>query len=584
MVAYSIPQLNLFGYTILTKQPRPMALGAKFRDGGRKGKADRQDLVSRPMFTSQAFRLEGAVDPTPDISYPLGSLSAATGRLLADPPEVDINTMGRLMAFTKKKAPSMFSKLPDNKIYDLEEWLSLTSYTSAQKDQLRALFNEHFPDSNESYNAERRREILLILSFIKKEFYPSFKMYRAILGRNDLAKLLFGALVKSIESIIYESPYLVKHVPWHERPAFMRDKFQRFTRFINGDFSSFEASIRVQLAEIERIIYSHVTNSRMANKIMDAFFTTNELSFSWFSLSMKATRASGDVTTALGNALICLFVWLFILEESDIKIFDLVVEGDDNQVGDNGLKPIKEEIFKQLGLLAKIEYPESYSKASFCGMIFDEMSDNIATDPIKVLNRFGWIDSKYSRSKFTTKLALYRGKALCNLYQYRNCPILESFHRAVLRATRKHTAKVIINSKHHLNNEYVPTDEKRLPPRGTISPESRILMEETFKIDTNIQQLYEQFFDSQHDLFDIPDFLISTEDQRRNWHMHVSRAEERLYPQLPFSFNQYILFANKTSEHQSQIIDFKNMVVQKDDTLYQFDPVSRQYRLLPTLC
>jgi len=268
--------------------------------------------------------------------------------------------------------------------------------------------------------------------------------------------------------------------------------------------------------------------------------------------------------------MITLFVWLFILEESGIDVFGLVVEGDDNLAGYDSDQPIKEHLFKDLGLIAKIEYPRAYNEASFCGMIFSPTSNKILTDPIKVINRFGWLDSKSIRSSDKTVMELYRGKALCNIYQYRDCPMIDSFSRAVLRVTRPITSAAKVTGKHHLNQEYIPTDESRLPKSEKPDPEARLIVEELFGISAEMQIIYEQYFDSVNTLFNIPHLGLFPETQNLNWNMNVSSLEERPFPSLVHPFSTYIKFLNHCSQLNSTIIDLEKMIYQLNDLTYQF--------------
>jgi hypothetical protein len=566
--------LNLFGYLKLVSPPLEVVKGAKFRDGGRKGRVDQSTWIRRPMFFAHSFYAP-AVDPTPDIADPLGALNAAAGRVLAKTPPVDPVEFAGLMNFVESQVPRHFNKICPQELSSPEEWVHCSPYTMKQKQFLLDLLNDFFPNDLSLFHAERRREILLIMSFIKKEFYPDFKMYRCILGRNDLSKLLLGHVIKSIESVVYDHPCLVKHVPWHERPAFMEDKFARHDRFVNCDMSSYEASIKYHLTRIEIFVYSYITCPEIAKLIDDCLYNnTNEMVFAWFKLLMDACRASGDTTTALGNALITLWVWLYVLWRSEIFDFDLAVEGDDNLEGDKSTNPILVDIFVKLGLRAKLEYPATYSEAAFCGMIFNPCSSRILTDPRKVLNRFGWLDAKYSGASLKKIVELYRGKALCNLYQYRECPIIASFSRAVLRVTRKVSHYAIVQDRHYLNLDFVPRDESRLPPQECVDPDARILVENLFSIPSDVQVLYEDFFNSQEDFFLIPDYGIFSDEQRLNWVLNVSASSSRPQPTYPHSFKTYIKFLNFCSLNEFKIESLEDLIYSDDGEVMLFSAVS----------
>jgi hypothetical protein len=565
------PGPNLFGYTRPSPPPLALVKHAKIRNGGRKGFVDSSVIERYPMFFANWFYAE-AVDPTPDIADPLSALNGLAGRVLAKTPDVDPDEFSSLMRFVLKQIPKHFGRICPQEISCPEEWVANSPYTQAQKAQLLTLLNEMFPDDKSLLSGERRREILMIMSFIKKEFYPDFKMFRCILGRNDLSKLLLGHVVKSIESVVYDHPSLVKHIPWHKRPEFMEEKFSPYSRFTNCDMSSYEASIKYHLTRIEIAVYAYITCPEIAKLIDDCLYNnTNEMIFAWFKALMEACRASGDTTTALGNALITLFVWLYVLHKSQITSYALVVEGDDNQQGDNDSRQLLVEIFVRLGLRAKLEYPATYSEASFCGMIFAPCSKRIITDPRKLLNRFGWLDYKYSKSSSKKIMELYRGKALCNLYQYVECPIVAAFSRAVLRVTRATTKHCIIVNKHHLNHDKIPRDETRLPPQEEVDPEARIIVENLFNIPSDIQILYEEFFNSQVEPFMIPDFGLFSDTQRQNWTHNVSTSSRRSPVNRKFTFRHYVKFVNFCSQKSYRILSIEDCLATDEEKIFFFD-------------
>jgi hypothetical protein len=522
------------------------------------------------MFTSWGFRAYGYVDPTVDISHPLAGLNGTTGRVFAQTPPVDPDVAVDFLGFVRDIIPREFGRMNSMDVMTVEDWISKSPYTQAQKAQLTLLYHEWYPDDYRRQNPEKMRKILMIHAFVKKEFYPDFKMYRAILGRNDLSKLMLGCIVKSMEHTVYKNEHIIKHVPWHDRPAMLRNLMSPFRKFYCGDFSSYEASIKTTLLAAELAVYGHVLNPDMARIIKKSLYITNEMKFAYYGVKMPATRASGDVTTSLGNVLITILVWKYVLHKSDIHIYSLVCEGDDNFVGTNSSNPIKFDLFEKLGLICKLEEPPDFSTASFCGMIFSDENDRIITDPIKVLARFAWLDSKYIDSSPKTIMALYRGKALCILYQYRHCPILMSFARAVLRVTRPYTTRSQISAKHWLNRDYIPTDESRIPHDERPDPGARVIIEELFSIPASVQLRYERFFDSCDDIFEIPDYDIFRDVQRHNWLLSVSKSCTRPSQDLRFEFSTYLRFVELCSELNARVYSIESLTFELQDRIYSY--------------
>jgi hypothetical protein len=494
-------------------------------------------------------------------------------------PQVDMNIFNKLyLPFLRKKIRQDFSRLPRRTYLTPLEWIeSGKNYTQAQKREFVELFNKYYPDEYNLANPaqiERRRKILKIMSFIKSEFYPTFKMYRAILGRDDLSKLMLGCLVKSIESEVYKSKHLVKHIKWHDRPAFLEKLFNKFDHFVAGDFSSLEASIKSTLAQTEFEVYSWVADEEVSKYICSALYETNSMSFKYWSIDMQhATRASGDVTTALGNALITLYTWKFIIEVvHSIRPdeYAIIVEGDDNLVGFLRYVDIKTSDFTIFGLIAKIEMPRHYSVASFCGMLFSPGSPLIVTDPIKILSRVGWTDPKYFRSSLKKRYELLRGKAFSNIYQYVNCPVVDAMSRYILRATRSVTHRAKITNKHHLLDEKIPTDERRLPPRGEIPMGSRLLVEEVFGLTVAEQLLIEKYFDETDVIQPIPNFGCFPSEWEDVWQRYVVPAWGYIPPiDSPlFTIKDVTKFVNNCSKlfkREMRIVDWYKLEAEDRD-------------------
>lgn len=484
----------LFGYDQLVDHPRPLNKHTVVKPSSR-SKHLRFDFRSPVVRVSAGCHVDGACEQFPNLGNPIAALHGLVGRVCAQTPEPDKDFLRRLAEFSRRLFEKRLRTIPRSELSSFDEWLELTSYTETEKEILRILWHEFYPDvdnSGDPAHSRRRQEILRILAFIKAEFYPTFKLLRGILGRSDLAKILLGPIIKTVETYVYEWPEFIKHIPWGERPMYLGSRFSQFRFFQMSDFTSFEASCKRELSEaVEGQLYQHLVPD-LAEWLMDCFYSTDHIFMrDWTITKGIATRNSGEVNTALANALLNLCVTMFMLtEELHIPHYVLVIEGDDSLIGTYEALVIPESLYAKFGLIAKLEYTMNFNHASFCGMIFTE-DGNIQADPRKVLKRLAWFDGQYKEASQKKLLALLRGKVLCFLHQYRNCPVISVACLWVLRGTAG--IRPEFRDKHYLFNEYVSpewTDDV------VITPEARQLCEDVFGISSSEQLSMESWFET----------------------------------------------------------------------------------------
>jgi len=383
-------------------------------------------------------------------------------------------------------------------VYTFQEWLDISPYTEAEKFELKALWDDFIPERftfDGVQNPDRVREVMKILSFNKAETYPEIKFFRSINGRYDLAKIVFGPLIKSVESFVYEDPHFIKHVSWQDRCSWFSDKFSKFRYFYGTDYSSYEASFTRELVEsVEYKLYSRLLGPRLARIILNAFYSQNTSSFAGVTMKFEAKRASGDPQTSLGNGFTNLIVVRAYLRslgiDPDGPECEYVVEGDDGFIGTN--TPIGSDLsfFTHCGLKLEFTSFRDFNVGSFCGMIFDLSTHTIMADPIKVLLNYGWASSDYIDSNTRCRMSLLRAKALSFAYLYPRCPIISSFTSRMLYLTRtirvRHGhVKAVSDWKYFM----LPSDELSLVGKlGSPTDEARELFSEIFNF-TPLEQL-----------------------------------------------------------------------------------------------
>lgn len=505
------------------------------------------------MVFSAGVHVDGIVMPFPDTSKPAEGLYGLVGRVCGETPQPDEASLKSLTDHSDRLFRK-FRPVRRTEFLDFPGWLELTSYTGKQKLKLTNLYMTKFPDlftdGNHPRVKKRRDELLRVLAFIKKEHYPSYKMMRGILGRDDPSKCLLGPIIKTVENQVYDDPVFIKHVKWHDRPRFMEEKFSKYSWFMASDYTSFEASCKKTLSKAtEYRLYLRILGKDMADWLFRQFYGDDLIRFCGMTMRKKfATRYSGETNTALANAVVNWSSTTFLLKEAGITNYELVVEGDDTLIGANIKIVLKAEDYARLGLIAKLEYSRSYNTMSFCGMIFTD-DGRIITDPVKVLLKMSWLDSKYIGAKDKKVHALLRGKALSYLHQYRGCPIVQSLCQWILRITRGVRPRFLVEWK---TREYIPDE----PQFIEVSQQSRILMQEVFGISVLEQQTIEADFDAYQQFRPIPRYPC-LEIKDNVWEHTVALGERSTYVASTLTMLELAELINTASRENRRVSSFE---------------------------
>lgn len=318
--------------------------------------------------------------------------------------------------------------LLEDEIMDFQHWIEEAPYPSYRKEQLRVA-----NDTLESEGLKKRD--LENKSFTKWETYEAFKHCRSINSRSDKFKCYSGPLFHSVEKKVFSNAHFMKFVPVKDRPATLVERLEGWKKFYVSDFTSFESSmVEPTMLAVECQLYSYMLSKRpeAAAVIIDALTGENVCRFDGYTVKVGATRMSGDMCTSLGNGFTNLMVNLFVAEESGARI-DGLVEGDDGVFGVSG--DIKEELFRQLGFIIKLDWKENLYNTSFCGMSFTREMTSMG-DPRKILLNFGWTHSRLGLASDKYLPGLLRSKALSLVYEHPRCPILTALGLRVLQLTR----------------------------------------------------------------------------------------------------------------------------------------------------
>lgn len=317
-----------------------------------------------------------------------------------------------------------------------EWWLARSTYTVARVRELFQLWVD-------VRQGNLKKADFRCKCFVKTESYESPKHPRAIVSRSDAYKCFSGPWFALIESVVYDSPFFVKHVPVADRAKFIgRLAESGYNRFLASDFSSFElhANKMVQKAvEIQfyRYMLREIPEAAEFLAVHERVATgTQKLDSKHWVFEIPACRMSGETCTSLGNGITNLILVHYVTQVFGGQVMDAVVEGDDGLYVIRGHVPTEAE-FRQCGCSVKLECHDDLSAAGFCSMFFVETTEGrvMMRDAREKLVRFGWTMSTWRLGGPTKLRRLLAASGFALAAEVGSCPILWVVAQQVLRET-----------------------------------------------------------------------------------------------------------------------------------------------------
>lgn len=372
----------------------------------------------------------------------------------------------------------------------IEQWLAQTNYTESRKEQLRQAAEK----------VRHKSPSTVVKSFVKDEMYTDIKHSRGIFSRHDQFKVVVGPVFKLIEKQLFDGPktskYFIKKVPANERAQFVKDRLSgKGSQTMATDYTAFESHFIETLMEAcEFQLYNYMTRNLNCPDFK-RFYTVikqmNRIAFRNFTLSVRATRMSGEMNTSLGNSFANLMVFLY-LHRKNTNV-DCLIEGDDCLGVFDGVCPSNDD-YKALGLTVKIERPKSIGRASFCGQVFASDLTTL-TDPLKFLLKFNWASALYKDSCDKTLRELARARAMSALSSYPACPIVTAFSKYVYRTSGKYW-KIDASKSNWEKIRLKQLLREFKMPELEVSEEARLIVEELWGFTVPQQLHLEAYFDS----------------------------------------------------------------------------------------
>lgn len=368
-------------------------------------------------------------------------------RLLRDVPPIAGPRFARFKKFVKD---FLKRNVPVVTEMEFSDWLKGTTYNEERKKQLIA--------AHEALRGGRptRKQCSHVDTFVKSEFYPTWKHARMINSRSDAFKVWAGPKIKAIEEAVYELPEFIKHTAVPLRPAKVRALKSAGRHYYQTDFTAFESHFTPEVMEAcECALFRHCLRNDVDVDFLCSVDTgLNRMrTRTGISAKVRGRRMSGDMWTSLGNGFTNLMLAKFLVHEKH-GILEGFVEGDDGLFSTN--VELTTEDYASLGFTIKIEEVLDPCEASFCGMIFSD-SGEIIRDPRRFIMGFGWTQSFLNAGPVIMD-ELLRAKALSSVYETPQCPIVGAFARYALQQTAGVHPRLVDDGFH-----FIPSDEVDIP-------------------------------------------------------------------------------------------------------------------------
>lgn len=450
----------------------------------------------RPISVCLPLYLFGSTPPRPDPGDPLTNLGGVSKRFGFKPPPLNRKKARKFARFVDLWLRHNVKPLGPESMLTFWEWLEGTSYTEGRKAELARTWE----------NCDQKVDIkkwLKVKSFIKDETYPEYKYPRAINSRIDEAKCFFGPIVQSISNVIFKNPYFIKKIPVPLRAEYIRDTLQKDgAEYDFTDATSFEASFVPEVMLVcEYRMYRFFCRGLDCWVELKLFLLmvkmgNNILIFKYFTVTIVATRMSGEMDTSLANGFFNLMAYLFLSWEKGADLRDIpgFVEGDDGLFRNKPQWSPTLEDYAELGVVIKIGKTKNLSEASFCGQVYDMEELVVVTDPVEVIARFGWTNKKYTQANDRTLLQLLRSKGYSLVYQYAGCPMLDALGRRILDLTTGvQIEERILNNMDQWEQEKLRAAINNIPAEKPIGNGTRTLVEKLYNVSIHEQKEFEKY-------------------------------------------------------------------------------------------
>nr|QUS52786.1 hypothetical protein 2 [Mute swan feces associated tombus-like virus 5] len=361
-----------------------------------------------------------------------------------------------------------------------------------------------------------RRSDSYVAAFIKSEKIPQLKDPRLIQARSARYNYELGNYLKPIEHHLYNikgTGRLAKWLPrgrliakgcnMERRALLIRKKMQRFASplVISLDASRFDAHVTAMLS-VEHLVYKRYWKCPHLQRLLEWQVRNKGRTSSGIRYTLRGSRMSGDMNTALGNCLISIIVLaniMRILKLSPTR-WDMLCDGDDVLVfvdqTDTAILQQLPSLYEEHGFPIKLEnVTTSYHKVLFCQThpVDTLLGPKMVAVPSRTLSRALVGVRHWGEPKFIPKYLALIG--YCELALNMGVPILQEFACMVLN-----WGSVLPRNIQASGRVIKAAREERLHPIEPlpITAEARLTFEEATGISVEEQRALEQSFRAQY--------------------------------------------------------------------------------------
>lgn len=424
-------------------------------------------------------------------------------RLYHKTPTPDHRIFAGLRGFVRKWVRRNLKPLSD--LMTFEEWIEETNYSSKRKQHFRELYEKSTP--RDVFKAK-------VKCFVKDEFYPKPKAPRMISSREDVAKCYLGPIFASIEKVVYELPYFVKHLTAEQRVRRIHEVFGLDDVYVT-DYTAFETHFHSKMMwNVEMQVYDYLLRDfPEAKELVRVILGKNKLRSKYFTGTLEAVRMSGEMNTSLGNGISNLLFMLYAAECNGVDVERIIVEGDDGLVKLS--QPIDPEFFKKMGLEIKMAKAKPYN-ASFCGCVYNPETLTNFGHPIDLLAKIGWAPRKALNISARRKRELLISKVYSACAEHAGVPIVWKFCELVLRHEGRITFARALKYLDRWRTVENSLSDQVKPP----SPEDRLYFAEVYEYQPDAQIRIEEDFERTYPA--CYSELLLQGDFECNWAKYVS--------------------------------------------------------------
>lgn len=477
----------------------------------------------------------------PSISDPANMVAACMHRFGCDMPVAQRDTMREFVDYSRGVVLRYVNRIADSDVREFNAWLDGVGYSASRREYLRNLRN---------YMTEISSKVLVAKGFIKHESYKVPKNPRAILSYSDDSKVLLGPLINAMDKCQFKSlsKMFVKGTDPADWPKRLRDTFG-YQAVNCTDFTSFEAHHRDDFSYIIYFWMAHILRDVQGASVLRAMIKAlvlgrNEIVFKHIRVEVDRRLMSGALWTSSANGMLNMLIMSYLtlkVKFPDAPIgllieklgtdFTGLFEGDD---GITEYVNIPSSLIDSLGLKLKIERQSSFEEAGFCSIYCDGRSLATIRDPMKTIQNFFILPPEFENSSRSKVLSYLRAKAMSLKYLYPNAPVVGPMMDWVLRRTRSHDVRSILDhfDLWQRNNLQYAIASTRHRQAAVVDPTSRQMVERIFGISVVRQDILENaFLTSEDDVveLDLRDLVQPEHYRHMQEFLHLRSA---IYPQV----------------------------------------------------